>query len=203
MPLLGGRALSSCLNASSCASHSHVLSAVHNSSMLRFPIWLNAHRGVPLDFCHPPNLADYSCQLSSQEATDISILFMQADLEIHCFDVRLRVHLSLAEMDENLPSVDCCKEGLGVQGTHIRYLSSLTTQNSSALLRFLQESLLPCEAESQIRKLRALCKLSLLCTLRLGSPECKRQNCSPSSLVNCICIQAKSQINYDCPTLTV
>ncbi|KRZ08217.1 hypothetical protein T11_806 [Trichinella zimbabwensis] len=106
-------------------------------------------------------------------------------------------------MDENLPSVDCCKEGLGVQGTHIRYLSPLTTQNSSALLRFLQKSLLPCEAESQIRKLRALCKLSLLCTLRLGSPECKRQNCSPSSLVNCICIQAKSQINYDCPTLTV
>ncbi|KRZ81534.1 hypothetical protein T08_6864 [Trichinella sp. T8] len=84
---------------------------------------------------------------------------MQADLDIHCSDVRLRVHSQLAEMDENLLPV--------------------------ALLRILQKSLLPCEAESQKRNSvhRANCRRCVRCV----SDD---QN-------------AKSQINYDCPTLTV
>ncbi|KRY25958.1 hypothetical protein T01_3184 [Trichinella spiralis] len=39
------------------------------------------------------------------ELTDTSILFMRADLDIHCSDVRLRFHSKLAEMDEYLLSV--------------------------------------------------------------------------------------------------
>ncbi|KRY32194.1 hypothetical protein T03_2659 [Trichinella britovi] len=44
------------------------------------------------------------------ELTDISILFMQADLEIHFSHDRLRVHSQLAEMDENLLLVGSCKK---------------------------------------------------------------------------------------------
>ncbi|KAL1233345.1 hypothetical protein T4C_3637 [Trichinella pseudospiralis] len=102
-------------------------------------------------------------------------------------------------MDENLPSE---MEGLAVWASRVR-----TFDISHQLLKILQffsvfckRIFFPCETESQIRKLRASL---LLCTLHPGLPECIRQNCSPSSSGNCTCIQAKSQINYDCPTLTV
>ncbi|KRY26714.1 hypothetical protein T03_13782 [Trichinella britovi] len=57
------------------------------------------------------------------ELTDFSILFMQADLEIHFSHDRLRVHSQLAEMYENLLLVGSCKKGLSVRasgklGTH-------------------------------------------------------------------------------------
>ncbi|KRX53602.1 hypothetical protein T09_9929 [Trichinella sp. T9] len=69
-------------------------------------------------------------QLSLQELTDISILFMQADLDIHFSHDRLRVHSQLAKMDENLLPVGSCKKGLSV---------------------WASGSLLPCNAESQKR----------------------------------------------------
>ncbi|KRX12577.1 hypothetical protein T07_15044 [Trichinella nelsoni] len=47
---------------------------------------------------------------------------MQADLDIHCSDVRLRVHSQLAEMDENLLPVGSCKKGLSVWASGVRTL---------------------------------------------------------------------------------
>ncbi|KRY43736.1 hypothetical protein T03_8530 [Trichinella britovi] len=61
-------------------------------------------------------------QLSLQELTDISILFMQADLEIHFSHDRLRVHSQLAKMDENLLLVGSCKKGLSVWASGVRTL---------------------------------------------------------------------------------
>ncbi|KRX56065.1 hypothetical protein T06_13554 [Trichinella sp. T6] len=47
---------------------------------------------------------------------------MQADLDIHCSDVRLQVHSQLAEMDENLLPVGSCKKGLSVWASGVRTL---------------------------------------------------------------------------------
>ncbi|KRY25274.1 hypothetical protein T03_10549 [Trichinella britovi] len=56
------------------------------------------------------------------ELTDISILFMQADLEIHFSHDRLRVHSQLAKMDENILLVVSCKKGLSVWASGVRTL---------------------------------------------------------------------------------
>ncbi|KAL1229406.1 Highly reducing polyketide synthase cnsI [Trichinella spiralis] len=45
---------------------------------------------------------------------------MQADMDIHFSDDRLRVHSQLAEMDENLLPVGSCKKGLAVWASGIR-----------------------------------------------------------------------------------
>ncbi|KRZ48947.1 hypothetical protein T02_14283 [Trichinella nativa] len=101
-----------------------------------------------------PRRKEKAClQLSLQEPTDISILFMQADLDIHCSDVRLREGLAVGGGPEYAPSI-------------YHHQTDILTQNSTALLRILQKSssLRGRIAETQFR---ASCKLPPLCTLRL------------------------------------
>ncbi|KRZ81515.1 hypothetical protein T08_15587 [Trichinella sp. T8] len=78
---------------------------------------------------------------------------MQADLDIHCSDVRLREGLAV---------------GGGVPGyapSIYHHQTDILTQNSTALLRILRKSLLPCEAESLKRNFvyRADCRRCVRC----------------------------------------
>ncbi|KRZ82393.1 hypothetical protein T08_7400 [Trichinella sp. T8] len=54
--------------------------------------------------------------------TDISILFMQADLETYFSHDNLRVHSQLAEIDVNLLLVGSCKKCLSVWASGVRTL---------------------------------------------------------------------------------
>ncbi|XP_003369368.1 hypothetical protein Tsp_04783 [Trichinella spiralis] len=89
---------------------------------------------------------------------------MQADLDIHRSDVRLRVHSQLAEMDENLLSV-WPSGGPGYVPSIYHHQTDILTQNLTALLHILQKNLLPCEAESQKRNFlhRANCRRCVRC----------------------------------------
>ncbi|KRX52335.1 hypothetical protein T09_14136 [Trichinella sp. T9] len=98
---------------------------------------------------------------------------MQADLDIHCSDVRLRVHSQLAEMDDNLLSVGRCKKGLAVGGGSGERTLDLSPSNGYPYSKFNSASSYSAKESSSLRgriaetQFRASCKLPPLCTLRL------------------------------------